>query len=83
VAEIYTGLLLQETMAQALGESGHLALVDKRGLELKDRGGLVRDEHDEYYDEAEPGDPTDEDEDGDEEGSTDDDRNESESNDDS
>lgn len=46
------GLLLEETVGHLLGAGGHLALVDKRALELKDQG-LVRDEDDEYYDEVE------------------------------
>jgi hypothetical protein len=76
-------VLLEETLEQALGEGGHLALVDRRALELKDLG-LVRDDNDEYYDEAEHDDEDADDEaekstDDEAEGSTDDDGDDEES----
>jgi len=60
----YIGLLLEETIEQLLGSGGHLVLVDKRALHLKDEG-TVWDEQDEYYDEVVPTEPEgDESEDG-------------------
>ncbi|KAF8531306.1 hypothetical protein BDD12DRAFT_869838 [Trichophaea hybrida] len=52
-ALIAMGLLLEETIEQLLGGGGHLALVDKRALHLRDEG-AVWDEQDEYYDEVVP-----------------------------
>jgi len=55
-ALIAIGILLEETMRHLLKDSGHLALVDKYGLELYDQEEDAGHKYDQYYDDIVPGD---------------------------